>query len=102
VIATVDKAGDTSAGVATVVMPKASLLRLPADGARLKKIPKQSRWTADPPASYYNLQLYAGRTLVSQSTASSGKKILSAFPNRPLYTFKSPWKWEGRKYKMTK
>lgn len=102
VIATVDKAGNTSAGVATVVMPKASLLRLPADGARLKKIPKQFRWTADPRASYYNLQLYAGRTLVSQSTASSGKKILSAFPNRPLYTFKSPWKWEGRKYKMTK
>lgn len=102
VIATVDKTGNASAGVATVVMPKASLLRLPADGARLRKVPKQFRWTPDTRASYYNFQLYAGGTLVAQSTASTGKKILSAFPNKPAYNFKSPWKWEGRKYKMTK
>lgn len=102
VIATVDKTGNASAGVAAVVMPKANLLRMPADGARLKKIPKQFRWTADPRASYYNLQLYAGGTLVAQSTASVGKKILSVFPTKPAYKFKSPWKWQGRKYKLTK
>jgi HYR domain len=102
VIATVDKTGNASAGVATVVMPKANLLRTPADGARLKKIPKQFRWQADPRAAYYNLQLYAGGTLVAQSTAEIGKKILSVFPSKPVYNFKSPWKWQGRKYKMTK
>jgi HYR domain len=102
VIATVDKTGNASAGVATVVMPKANLLRTPADGARLKKIPKQFRWKADPRAAYYNLQLYAGGTLVAQSTAEIGKKILSVFPNKAVYNFKSPWKWQGRKYKMTK
>jgi HYR domain len=102
VIATVDKAGNASAGVATVVMPKANLLRLPADGARLKKVPKQFRWKADPGAAYYNLQLYSGGTLTAQSTAQIGKKILSVFPNKPVYNFKTPWKWQGRKYKMTK
>jgi HYR domain len=102
VIATVDKTGNASAGVATVVMPKVSLLQTPADGAWLKKVPKQFRWKADPRAAYYNLQLYAGGTLVAQSTAQIGKKILSVFPNKPVYKFNSPWKWQGRKYKMTK
>jgi hypothetical protein len=102
VIATVDKNGNASAGVAAVVMPKANLLRTPADGARLKKVPKLFRWKADPRASYYNLQIYSGGTLVAQSTAQIGKKILSVFPNKPVYKFKSPWKWQGRKYKMTK
>jgi hypothetical protein len=102
VIVTVDKTGNASAGVATVAMPKANLLRLPADGARLTKVPKQLRWTPDPRATYYNLQLYTGGTLVAQSTASTGEKILSVFPTKPVYNFKSPWKWNGRKYKLTK
>jgi hypothetical protein len=102
VIATVDKNGNASAGVAAVLMPKANLLRIPADGARLKKVPKLFRWKADPRASYYNLQIYSGGTLVAQSTAQIGKKILSVFPNKPVYKFKSPWKWQGHKYKMTK
>jgi HYR domain len=101
VIVTVDKTGNASAGLATAVMPKASLLRLPADGARLTKIPKEFRWTPDSRATYYNLQLYSGGTLVAQSTASTGEKILSVFPTKPVYKFKSPWKWNGRKYKMT-
>jgi hypothetical protein len=102
VIATVDKTGNASAGVAAVVVPKANLLRIPADGARLKRVPKLFRWKPDPRASYYNLQLYAGGTLVAQSTAQIGKKILSVFPSKPVYNFKNPWKWQGRKYKMTK
>jgi HYR domain len=101
VIATVDKTGNASAGVATVVMPKANLLRTPADGARLKKVPQQFRWKADPRAGYYNLQLYSGGTLVAETTASTGQKILSVFPTKAVYNFKSPWKWQGRKYRMT-
>jgi hypothetical protein len=102
VIVVEDTAGNQSSGVAIVVVPRKSLLRTPADGARLKKIPSQFVWQRDPRAAYYNLQLYAGGTLLFTSTGADPKKILSAFPTKPLYRFKSPWKWEGRKYKLTK
>jgi hypothetical protein len=62
---------------------------------------KQFRWTPDPRATYYNLQLYSGGTLVARSTASAGEKILSVFLTEPVYKFKGPWKWNDRKYKMT-
>jgi hypothetical protein len=102
VVASTDEAGNRSAGVAIVVVPRKNLLRIPRDGARLTKVPKQFTWTRVPRASYYNFQLYSGGTLLFQSTAASTKKILSAFPTKPLYRFKSPWKWQGRKYKMAK
>jgi hypothetical protein len=102
VVVSTDEAGNRSAGVAIVVVPRKNLLRTPRDGARLTKVPKQFTWTRVPRASYYNFQLYSGGTLLFQSTAASTKKILSAFPTKPLYRFKSPWKWQGRKYKMGK
>jgi hypothetical protein len=102
VVATVDKLGNPSTGVPIVVVPKQSLLRTPGDGARLKKIPAKFTWTRDPRASYYNLQLYAGDTLLLQSAAVARQKILSVFPTTTAYKFKSPWKWQGRKYTMTK
>jgi hypothetical protein len=97
-----DHAGNRSGGVAIVVAPSKNLLRTPRNGAQLKKIPKQFTWTRDPRASFYNFQLFAGGTLLLQSTAASSKKILSAFPTKPLYRFKSPWKWQGRRYRLTK
>jgi HYR domain-containing protein len=102
VVASVDKAGNSSAGAAIVVVPKKSLLRIPADGARLKKIPRQFVWQRDPRAAYYNLQLYAGGALLFTGTSADPKKMLSVFPTKPLYKFKSPWTWGGRKYKLTK
>jgi hypothetical protein len=102
VIASVDKNGNKGAGVPAVVLPKKAFLRTPADGAKLKQIPKQFVWLADPKATYYNLQLFAGGTPLFKSTATPSTKILSTWTTGPLFVFKSPWKWEGRSYKMTK
>jgi hypothetical protein len=106
VLAAYDKSGNTSVGVPVVCFPKAALLRTPPDGAKLKKIPTKFAWKADPKANYYNFQLYLGGTLLLQSTSSTTaaapKKILSAWINGPSYSLKSPWKWEGKSYKMTK
>jgi hypothetical protein len=103
VLVSVDKNGNKSAGVAIVVVPKKALLKTPADGARLKQLPKRFVWLADPKAAYYNLQLYAGGTLLFKSTAAANpQKILSTWTTAPFLVFKSPWKWEGRSYKMTK
>jgi HYR domain len=103
VIVSVDKNGNKSAGVAIVVVPKKAFLKTPADGARLKQLPKRFVWLADPKAAYYNLQLYVGGTLLFKSTAAANpEKILSTWTTAPFFVFKSPWKWEGRSYKMTK
>jgi hypothetical protein len=48
------------------------------------------------------LQLYVGGTLLFKSTAADPKKVLSTWTTTPLFVFKSPWKWEGRTYKMAK
>lgn len=102
VVYTVDTAGNRSAGVAILVVPKRSALRIPADGARLRKPPKQFVWARDPQADYYNLQLYSGQALVFQtpSTAADAKKILSVWPTKPSFRLKNPWKWQGRTYRM--
>jgi hypothetical protein len=105
VISSVDKIGNHSGGVAVVGVPKRALLRTPADGVKLKKVPAQFVWVADPKASYYNLQLYQGGSLLLQSTTATSappKKVMSVFPSGTVFKFKTPWKWEGRTYKMTK
>ena len=104
-ISSVDKNGNHSVGVAVLGVPKRALLRAPADGAKLKKLPTQFTWVADPKASYYNLQLYQGGSLLLQSTTAASaqpKKVMSVFPTGTVFKFKSPWKWEGRSYAMTK
>jgi hypothetical protein len=102
VVYTVDTAGNRSAGVALLVMPKRSALRIPANGSRLKKAPKRFVWTRDPRADYYNLQLYSGADLVLQATTSAAetRKILSVWPTKPSFRLKNPWKWQGRRYRM--
>jgi hypothetical protein len=98
-----DKTGNEASGVPAPATPIRALLRTPPDGARLATIPKKFMWTADGKASYYNFQLYAGGQLLAQSTTqATPKKILSAWTNAPSLSFKSPWKWEGKSYKMTK
>jgi hypothetical protein len=89
VVVSVDKNGDTSAGVAVTALPKATLLRSPRDGARLKKPPKLL-WVKNAEASYYNVQLFRGTT-----------KILSAWPKAASLALKRTWKYSGRKYTLT-
>ncbi len=88
VVQAVDAAGNHSAGVAAVIVPRRNLLKSPKDGARLKKAPKLL-WALDPEAQYYNAQLLL-----------NGKKILSVWPVRPAYLLKKSWKFEGRKYML--
>jgi hypothetical protein len=89
VVVSVDKDGNTSAGVAVVALPKATLLRSPKDGARLKKPPKLV-WVRNSEAAYYNVQLFRGSV-----------KILSTWPAKPALTLKPTWKYRGRTYKLT-
>jgi hypothetical protein len=88
VVAAVDAAGNRSAGVAAVIVPRRNLLKSPKDGARLKKAPRLL-WALDTEAQYYNAQLLL-----------DGKKILSVWPVRPAYALKKSWKFEGRKYTL--
>jgi HYR domain len=88
VVMAVDAAGNHSAGVAAVAVPRRNLLKSPKDGAKLRKAPKLS-WVVDGEAQYYNTQLLL-----------DGKKILSVWPVRPSYAVKKSWKFEGRKYTL--
>jgi hypothetical protein len=88
VVMAVDAAGNHSAGVAVVAVPRRNLLKSPKDGAKLRKAPKLT-WVLDGEAQYYNTQLLL-----------NGKKILSVWPVRPSYAVKRSWKFEGRKYTL--
>ena len=88
VVMAVDAAGNHSAGVAVVAVPRRNLLKSPKDGAKLRKAPKLI-WVVDGEAQYYNTQLLL-----------NGKKILSVWPVRPSYAVKKSWKFEGRKYTL--
>jgi len=89
VVSAVDAAGNHSAGVAAVIVPRRNLLKSPKDGARLRKAPKLT-WALDSEAAYYNAQLLL-----------NGKKILSVWPTSPAFAVKKTWKYEGRKYTLT-
>jgi len=88
VVMAVDAAGNHSAGVAAVIVPRRNLLKSPKDGAKLRKAPKLT-WVVDAQAQYYNAQLLL-----------NGKKILSVWPTSPAFTLKKAWKYEGRKYTL--
>ncbi len=88
VVSAVDAAGNHSAGVAAVIVPRRNLLKSPKDGAKLRKAPKLV-WALDSEAQYYNAQLLL-----------NGQKILSVWPVRPAYVLKKSWKYEGRKYTL--
>ena len=88
VVVSVNKNGDTSAGVAVVALPKATLLRSPKDGARLTKPPKLV-WARNSEATYYNVQLFRGNL-----------KILSMWPTTRTLTLKASWKYRGHAYKL--
>jgi HYR domain len=88
VVASVDAAGNSSAGVAIVAVPRQNLLRSPKDGARLRK-PPRLMWAANSEADYFNAQLL-----------QNGKKILSVWPVKNAYQLKKSWKFQGRKYTL--
>jgi len=88
-VVSVDSAGNSSAGVAVVAMPKLSALRSPKDGARLHA-PPGLVWMAVPSAGYYNVQLFRGKT-----------KILSAWPVKTKLALQARWTFGHVKYRLT-
>ncbi len=90
VVSTHDQAGNRSRGVAAiVVVPVASRLVAPADGARVA-IPPVLRWRPAQRAAYYNVQLWR-----------SGKKILSVWPARSRLALRATWRYGGRSYRLS-
>jgi hypothetical protein len=88
VITSYDRAGNAAAGVAVVAVPKAVLLRAPADGAVVARPPVLS-WTSIAGARYYNVQLYWGK-----------QKILSAWPSNSRLALRPSWKYAGRAQRL--
>jgi hypothetical protein len=89
VVVSVDRSGNTSAGVAVVALPKQILLVAPLDGARVAK-PPVLRWIATKGADYYNVQLFRGT-----------RKILTIWPLKSQVALHRTWKFGGRKITLT-
>jgi hypothetical protein len=89
IVVSIDKDDNPSAGAAITALPKATLLRSPKDGARLKGPPKLV-WVRNAEASYYNVQLFRGAV-----------KIFSSWPVKTTVALKSTWKYRGHRYKLT-
>ena len=84
-LVSVDKAGNRSRGVVALVTPRAVLLASPKPGARLAR-PPLLRWVPVSGASYFNVQLYRGKT-----------KLLSAWPVPARLQLRKSWSYAGSK-----
>ncbi|HSL63450.1 MAG TPA: hypothetical protein VK874_02235 [Gaiellaceae bacterium] len=89
VIVSFDRSGNRSAGVAFAVQPRAILLRAPRNGARVVR-PPQLVWSAVKGATYYNVQLFRGKT-----------KVLSAWPTRTRLKLAQSWRYAGKRQRLT-
>jgi hypothetical protein len=86
-IAAVDDAGNRTEQAVEVVATGA--LISPTPGARVKvTAPPILTWTPVKRASYYNVQLVRGR------------KVLSAWPERPGFRLRRTWSFDGRRYRL--
>jgi hypothetical protein len=84
-----DHAGNASRGVRVVVRASA-LLFSPRDGG-LVRVPPLFRWARVRNATFYNIQLYRG-----------SRKILSAWPAKPLLKLRRTWVYDGHRYRLRK
>jgi hypothetical protein len=84
-----DHRGNRSRGVDVVVAPNA-LLRLPKAGAVVHGPPRLA-WAGVARAAFYNVQVYF-----------SGRKVLSAWPNKPAAGLKKRWSYSGRSFRLRK
>jgi hypothetical protein len=90
VVRSVDAAGNRSAGVAIVGVPRRNMLRAPRDGAQLKKPPKLA-WADELGASYYNLQLFR-----------NGTRIFVSWPKTTSFALRKAWRYQARKYALSR
>jgi hypothetical protein len=85
---TLDRAGNTSAGVRLAATPKALLLFSPQPNARVSS-PPMLRWATVRGAGYYNVQLYRG-----------SRKVLSAWPGASRLQLHVRWNFRGRRERL--
>jgi hypothetical protein len=83
-----DHSGNASLGV-KVVVPRSALLRSPRDGA-VVKAPPLLRWARVPRATYYNVQVYGSR------------KLLSRWPAKARLKLQRSWVYQGHRYRLKK
>jgi hypothetical protein len=84
VIVAFDRAGNRSKGVVVTARPRAILLARPTAGARVTA-PPLLVWAPVRTASYFNVQLWRGKT-----------KLLSVWPNAARYRLARTWSYEGQ------
>ena len=87
VVSLVDQAGNRAVGKATVV-PTASRLLLPSNGARLAG-PPELVWRPIPKTRYYNVQLVRR------------EKVLSQWPRVARLQLRRNWSFDGRRYRLS-
>jgi len=88
-IVSYDRAGNASPGISAVVSASA-LLRIPADGARVRR-PPRLLWAVTPGATFYNVQLYRG-----------SQKVLSVWPRKSAVQLARRWTYAGRAFRWTR
>jgi hypothetical protein len=88
-VSLIDQAGNRSSSLTSAV-PTAGKLLLPARGERVKivRVPLLV-WKRVRKASYYNVQIFRGRT-----------KVLSTWPRQPRFRLKRRWRFGGRSYRL--
>jgi len=88
-IVSYDRAGNRSAGVDWMALPKAILLLSPKDKARLVS-PPLLRWVPVRKAGYFNVQLFLGK-----------QKVYSAWPTGARLQLTASWVFGGRAHRLT-
>ena len=89
VVSLIDQAGNRAPGTASAV-PTGGKLLLPARGERIRKVEVPLLvWRKVRKASYYNVQIFRGRT-----------KVLSSWPRRPQFRLKRRWRFGGKSYRL--
>jgi hypothetical protein len=83
-----DEAGNVSKPVTAVALPKVLTLRKTPYTPRAAANP-MLRWGAIRGASYYHVQLFRG-----------SKRILAAWPAKPMLDLPTTWRWTGHRYKL--
>lgn len=88
VVRTYDPAGNASPEAVVVARPRARLLLRPRYGVRVTA-PPVLRWQRVPGAHYYNVQLFRG-----------GRKVFSAWPQRPRLALQVSWLFGGHPFRL--
>jgi HYR domain-containing protein len=101
VVASFDRTGNRSRGVAILVRPVFTKLFSPVNGATVAR-PPLLQWARVKKASYYNVQLFRVTSRAqTRQVSSAALKILSAWPRGTRLALKKTWRFDGKTYRLT-